>query len=199
LEILTSKRSYLSYLSRFFINSGYLENSVRIGTFLATKSAWEVAGTGSTTATNYHGIPRDLGVDFPQPYIPLPAVVIISFLVAYVAVSLIILGFWNYVHDTWTPTLDPLALLLLSRDAAEKMPKMPVILHRVKAGQRSILEDILDSSPGVIGDVMSEEVQGVLAVGAEGLIGTSKLKNRKFLDGNIISTGEGVIASAMEV
>lgn len=47
---------------------------------------------------------------------------------------------------------------------------MPVILHD-SAGQRSKLISILARSSGVVGDIMAEEQEGMLAVGAPGIIG----------------------------
>lgn len=99
--------------------------SVRISTFLATKTAWELA-TANAGRFNSHPLFADMGNVVKRPYLPLFITIIDSILVAYVTLSILYLGFRSSKR-TWTTTLSPLAMMLLTRGAADRLPRTPII------------------------------------------------------------------------
>ncbi|KAF5872791.1 uncharacterized protein Bfra_006154 [Botrytis fragariae] len=176
---INQNESYASYLSRFAANQNYLENSLRISTFLATKTAWEVVAEN----LNYRAHPlfTEMGKTVKRPYLPLSVIIIVSILIIYLTLSLLYLGIRSAFNRTWTTTLNSLSMILLTRDAAERMPKLPVILHGSTGNEGKLVKSLADE-PAVIGDIMVGDKVGTLAVGGEGIIGVA---GRRYRDGRV--------------
>ncbi|KAM0147736.1 hypothetical protein ACHAPG_010396 [Botrytis cinerea] len=174
------ERSYASYLSRFAANPNYLENSLRISTFLATKTAWEVAAE-NTVIDPAHPLFTEMGKVVKRPHLPLPVIIIVSILIAYLTLSLLYLGIRSAFSRTWTTTLNSLSVIFLTRGAAERMPKLPVILHG-NTGNEGKFFGGLAHEPAVIGDIMAGDKLGILAVGGEGILGVA---GRRYRNGEV--------------
>ncbi|KAI9641766.1 hypothetical protein NHQ30_009623 [Ciborinia camelliae] len=176
--------SYASYLSRYSANPNYLENSLRISTFLATKTAWEVAASNINTPS--HPLFTEMGKRVKRPHLPISIVVIISILVGYATLSILYLGFRS-AKRTWTTTLNTLSMTLLTRDAAERMPRIPVVLHSNSGNELRLMRSLAGES-AVIGDLMAGDKVGMLAVGAEGIIG---MGGRRYRDAIVVGPLRG--------
>ncbi|THV49845.1 hypothetical protein BGAL_0176g00040 [Botrytis galanthina] len=176
---INQNESYASYLSRFAANPNYLENSLRISTFLATKTAWEIVAENS----NYRSHPlfTEMGKLVKRPYLPLSVIIIISILIAYLTLSLLYLGIRSAFNHTWTTTLNSLSIIFLTRDVIERIPKLPVILHGSTGNEAKLFKILADES-AVIGDIMVGDKLGILAVGGEDIIGVA---GRRYRDGGI--------------
>ncbi|KAM0311517.1 hypothetical protein ACHAO8_007126 [Botrytis cinerea] len=177
---INQNESYASYLSRFAANPNYLENSLRISTFLATKTAWEVAAE-NTVIDPAHPLFTEMGKVVKRPHLPLPVIIIVSILIAYLTLSLLYLGIRSAFSRTWTTTLNSLSVIFLTRGAAERMPKLPVILHG-NTGNEGKFFGGLAHEPAVIGDIMAGDKLGILAVGGEGILGVA---GRRYRNGEV--------------
>ncbi|KAB8298060.1 hypothetical protein EYC80_001829 [Monilinia laxa] len=167
--------SYASYLTRFSADPNCFENSLRISTFLATKASWEVASSNLHPYT--HPIFTEMGKLVQRPTLPIPVIIIVSILIAYVTLSVLYLGIRSS-RRTWTTTLNPLPMILLLRDAVDRIPKMPVVLHSITKNESRLMRSLAESS-AVIGDMIPGEQVGMLVVGAERVI---ELGGRRYRD-----------------
>lgn len=109
--------------------------------------------------------------------LPTPVIIIVSILVAYVTLSMLYLGFRSS-RRTWTTTLNPLSMMLLSRDTVDRIPRMPMVLHPNTKNESRLMRSLADSLV-VIGDMTPGEKVGMLVVGAERFIG---LGGRRYRD-----------------
>jgi len=108
------------------------------------------------------------GMDMQKFAIPLPAMIIITVLLATQLVGLALLAHYASRHPTWTESLDAFALLRLGASIAEDVP----LISALKAKEVKML----DEKPGWIGDVGGDEreIRG-LALGGPGRVQVEQL------------------------
>lgn len=112
-----------------------------------------------------------------RPHLPVSIIVIVSFLVGYVKLSLLYLGMRSAFSRTGTTTLSSLAMMFLTRDAAEKLPRLPVVLHEETGNEEKFIKG-LAGELAVVGDVVSADKVGILAVGAKVIVGVPARRYR---------------------
>lgn len=103
------------------------------------------------------------GLDLQKLAISLPAVIVITALLAVQPLGLALLANYASSHYTWTESLDGFALSKLGASIAEDVP----VISAMKAGEVKIL----DKEKGWIGDARGNEniIRQLASGGAEGL------------------------------
>ena len=118
----------------------------------------------------------DPGMDMQKFAMPLPAMIVISILLAMQLIGLAILAIYASRHNTWTESLDSFAMLRLGASIAENVPMI--------SSSKSKEAKTLDEMAGWIGDAGGEGP----GIGRLALGGAQGVKEEKLYQ--IISGGE---------
>ena len=158
------------------------------GIFLSALFQWlpnfrdPIKATAALTLANYYSknailnfvpdysafpLSSDAGLDTQKFVIPLPAMIIITILLAIQLAGLALLAHYASRHPTWTESLDSFAILRLGASIAEDVPLLSAL--QVKEAK------MLDEKAGWIGDTGTEGEIRQLALGGSERVRESDL------------------------
>ena len=121
--------SYLEYLHLFSSDdpAGTMENVLGVMTFFASQSALQLVGSMGDSNRTGQGLQVVQAVgsfNLERVDLALWALVVISVIIGLYTIGMLFVGIWGSRRESWTPTLDPLAMLILGARLHAKLPPL---------------------------------------------------------------------------
>jgi hypothetical protein len=127
---------YSEYLHLFSSEgdpAGNMENILNVMTFFASQSALQLVGQMGDINRTGQGLQVVQAVgsfNLERVDLALWALVVISVIIALYIAGMLFVGIWGSRRESWTPTLDPLAMLILGARLHARLP--PLEGHALK-------------------------------------------------------------------
>ena len=121
---------YSEYLHLFSSENdpvGNMEDLLELMTFLASQSALQLVGEMGATQRSGQGLQvvQTIGsFDLERVHMPLWALVVLSITVALYIAGMLFVGVWSSQRESWTPTLDSLAMLMMGARLHSRLPPL---------------------------------------------------------------------------
>ena len=121
---------YSSYIS-LFVNTqnpvGNMQDLLQLMTLLASQTALQLVGqTGNITRSGQGlQVVQTIGsFNLERVDLPLSALIILSIIIALYIAGMLFLGVWGSRRESWTPTLDALAMLMMGARLHALLPPL---------------------------------------------------------------------------
>jgi hypothetical protein len=121
---------YSEYLHLFSSEgdpTGNMENILNVMTFFASQSALQLVGQMGDINRTGQGLQvvQTVGsFNLERVDLALWALVVISVIIALYIAGMLFVGIWGSQRESWTPTLDPLAMLILGARLHARLPPL---------------------------------------------------------------------------
>lgn len=122
--------SYSEYLHLFASDSnpaGNMEDILNLMTFFASQSALQLVGKTGATKRSGQGLQVVQAVGsftLERVHLALWALVVLSVINALYVAGMLFVGIWGSRRESWTPTLDSLAMLVLGARLHDRLPPL---------------------------------------------------------------------------